>query len=103
LVRPASNLRKGLSYVPHVIVTDKLKRYGAAKREILPGAEHRQDLYLNNRAENFHQSTRQQKRRMQQFKSPGHTPNSSSPPMVPSGNNSAHVVIDSPRRSTVKK
>jgi putative transposase len=72
LVRPAGNLRKGLSYVPHVIVTDKLKRYGAAKREILPGAEHRQDLYLNNRAENFHQSTRQQKRRMQQFKSPGH-------------------------------
>ena len=30
-------LLKGLTYVPRVIVTDKLKSYGAAKREILPG------------------------------------------------------------------
>jgi len=29
-------LLKGLTYVPRVIVTDKLKSYGAAKREILP-------------------------------------------------------------------
>src|SRR5260370_14449924 len=33
---------KGLQYVPRVIITDKLKSYGAAKREILPGVEHRQ-------------------------------------------------------------
>ncbi|GHO79972.1 hypothetical protein KSD_77430 [Ktedonobacter sp. SOSP1-85] len=33
---------KELQYVPRVILTDKLKRYGAAKREILPGVEHRQ-------------------------------------------------------------
>jgi len=45
-------LLKGLIYVPRVIVTDKLKSYGAAKREILPGVEHRQHRYLNNRAEN---------------------------------------------------
>jgi putative transposase len=44
-------LLKGLAYVPRVIVTDKLKSYGAAKREILPGVEHRQHRYLNNRAE----------------------------------------------------
>ena len=44
-------LLKGLTYVPRVIVTDKLKSYGAAKREILPGVEHRQHRYLNNRAE----------------------------------------------------
>ena len=44
-------LLKGLMYVPRVIVTDKLKSYGAAKREILPGVEHRQHRYLNNRAE----------------------------------------------------
>jgi len=44
-------LLKGLSYVPRVIITDKLKSYGAAKREILPGVEHRQHRYLNNRAE----------------------------------------------------
>jgi transposase-like protein len=34
-------LLKGLQYVPRVIITDKLKSYGAAKREILPGIEHR--------------------------------------------------------------
>src|SRR5215510_4460913 len=44
-------LLKGLLYVPRVIVTDKLKSYGAAKREVLPGVEHRQHRYLNNRAE----------------------------------------------------
>ena len=35
-------LLKGCQYVPRVIITDKLKSYGAAKREILPGVEHRQ-------------------------------------------------------------
>ena len=65
-------LLKRLRYVPRVIITDKLKSYGAAKREILPGVEHRQHRYLNNRAENSHQPTRQRERRMQGFKSPGH-------------------------------
>src|SRR5215472_14707572 len=65
-------LLKGLTYVPRVIITDKLKSYGAAKRELLPGAEHRQHRYLNNRAEDSHQPTRQRERRMQGFKSAGH-------------------------------
>jgi putative transposase len=65
-------LLKGLAYVPRVVITDKLKSYGAAKREILPGVEHRQHRYLNNRAENSHQPTRQRERHMQRFKSPGH-------------------------------
>jgi putative transposase len=51
-------LLKGLAYVPRVIVADKLKSYGAAKREILPGVEHRQHRYLNNRVENSHPPTR---------------------------------------------
>src|SRR4030095_3525620 len=63
---------KGLGYVPRVIITDKLKSYGAAKQEMLPGVEHRQHRYLNTRAENSHQPTRQRERRMQGFKSPGH-------------------------------
>jgi putative transposase len=66
-------LLKGLTYVPRVLITDKLKSYGAAKREILPGVEHRQHRYLNNRAENSHLPTRQREQRMQRFKSPGHT------------------------------
>src|SRR5262250_1863438 len=52
-------------------MTDKRKSYGAAKREVLPGVEHRQHRYLTNRAENSHQPTRQRERRMQGFKSPG--------------------------------
>jgi len=56
--------------VPRVIVTDKLKSYGAAKRESLPGIEHRQHRYLYNRAGNSHQPTRQRERRMRRFKSP---------------------------------
>jgi putative transposase len=65
-------LLKGLMYVPRVIITNKLKSYGAAKREILPGVEHRQSRYLNNRCENSHRPTRQRERRMQGFKSAGH-------------------------------
>jgi putative transposase len=65
-------LLKGLRYVPRVIITDQLKSYGAAKREILAGVEHRQSRYLNNRCENSHRPTRQRERRMQGFKSPGH-------------------------------
>jgi putative transposase len=64
-------LLKGFTYVPRVIITDKLKSYGAAKRELLPSVEHRQHRYLNNRAENSHQPTRERERRMRRFKSPG--------------------------------
>src|ERR1700752_1938868 len=64
-------LLKGLRYVPRVIITDQLTSYGAAKREILPGVEHRQHRYLNNRAENSHQPTHQREQRMQRFTSPG--------------------------------
>ena len=65
-------LLKGLTYVPRVLITDKLGSYGAAKRERLPGVEHRQHRYLNNRAENSPQPTRQREQRMQRFTSPGH-------------------------------
>ena len=64
-------LLKGCQYVPQVIITDKLKSYGAAKREIIPSVDHCQHRYLNNRAENSHQPTRQRERRMQGFKSAG--------------------------------
>jgi putative transposase len=65
-------LLKGLCYVPRVIVTDKLGSYGAAKREILPGVEHRQSRYLNNRCEVSHQPTRRRERHMRRFKSARH-------------------------------
>jgi len=65
-------LLKGLQYVPRVIITDKLKSYGAAKAEILPGVEHRRHKGLNNRAENSHQPTRVREKVMRRFKSAGH-------------------------------
>jgi len=56
---------------PRVMITDKLASYGAAKREIMPGIEHRQHKGLNNRAENSHQPTRRRERQMKQFKLAG--------------------------------
>ena len=66
-----SSLLKGLQYVPRVIVTDKLRSYGVAQRDLLPDVKHRQSRYLNNRAENSHRPTRRQERQMQRFKSSG--------------------------------
>jgi putative transposase len=65
-------LLKGCRYVPRVLITDKLKSYDAARRELFPGVDHRQHRYRNNRAENSHQPTRQRERHRQGFKSPGH-------------------------------
>ena len=65
-------LLKGLRYVPRVIITDKLKSYSAAKAEVMPGVEHLQQKYQNNRAENSHQPTRLRERMMRRFKSSGH-------------------------------
>src|SRR4051794_30153915 len=56
---------------PRVMITDKLASYGAAKREIMPGVEHRQHKGLNNRAENSHQPTRRRERQMKRLKSAG--------------------------------
>src|SRR5690349_10945766 len=56
---------------PRVMVTDKLASYPAAKRELMPGVEHRRHKGLNNRAENSHQPTRRRERQMKRFKSPG--------------------------------
>src|SRR3954466_1587179 len=63
-------LMKKQGRAPRVLVTDKLKSYAAAKREIMPGVEHRQHKGLNNRAENSHQPTRRRERIMKRFKSP---------------------------------
>jgi len=57
---------------PRVMITDKLRSYGAAKREIMPGVEHRQHEGLNNHAENSDQPTRRRERQMKRFKLAGH-------------------------------
>ena len=53
------------------IITDKLPSYGAARREIMPGVEHRSHKGLNNRAENSHLPLRKRERMMQGFQSVG--------------------------------
>lgn len=65
-------LLKRQGRAPRVMITDKLASYGAAKREVMPGVEHRRHKGLNNRAENSHQPTRRRERQMKRFKSAGH-------------------------------
>jgi putative transposase len=64
-------LLKKQGFVPRVIVTDKLKSYEAAKKQVMKNVEHRAHKGLNNRAENSHEPTRVRERRMRRFKSPG--------------------------------
>jgi IS1 family transposase len=70
-VRLMRKLLKKQGFAPDVLVTDKLRSYGAAKSEIGLSARHEQGLRANNRAENSHQPTRRRERKMQRFKSPG--------------------------------
>ncbi len=58
----------GLRFKPRCIVTDGLKSYGVAHRELLPGrASTGPASYLNNRAENSHRPTRRRERQMQRY------------------------------------
>jgi transposase-like protein len=70
-VKLMRKLLKKQGSAPEVLVTDKLRSYGAAKSEIGLSARHEQGLRKNNRAENSHQPTRRRERKMQRFKSPG--------------------------------
>ncbi len=78
-------LLKSPEYTPRVMITDKLRSYGAAKRHVMASVQHRQSKYLNNRAESSHQRTRLREYAMRRFKSPGHasptatTPGTKSP------------------------
>lgn len=64
-------LLKGQCVTPRVMITDKLRSYDAAKREIMPGVEHRSHKGLNNRAENSHLAVRRRERGIIRFKSAG--------------------------------
>ena len=64
-------LLKKQSFTPSVVVTDKLRSYSSAFRDISLGARHEQGLRQNNRAENSHLPIRRRERKLQRFKSPG--------------------------------
>ncbi len=54
---------------PRKIVTDKLRSYGVAHRELIPESIHDTSQYANNRAELSHPPTRVRERGMRRFKS----------------------------------
>jgi putative transposase len=62
-------LLKSAGTPPRVMITDKLRSYGAARAKMGFHVEHRQHKALNNRAENSHQPTRRRERIMKRFKS----------------------------------
>lgn len=51
------------------IVTDKLRSYPVAHREVLPETIHVTDRYANNRVEQSHEATRMRERGMRKIKS----------------------------------
>src|SRR5271154_3583677 len=67
-VKLMRKLLKKQGFAPDVLVTDRLRSYGAAKAEIGLSARHERGLRKNNRAENSHQPTRRRERKMQRFK-----------------------------------
>ena len=67
--RLLTKLLKSAVKPPRVMITDKLKSYAAARREMKLHVKHRQHKGLNNRAENSHQPTRRRERIMKRFKS----------------------------------
>ncbi len=50
-------------------MTDKLRSYGVAHRELMPEVIHSTQQYENNRAEQSHEATRVRERGMRRFKS----------------------------------
>ncbi len=69
--RLLTRLLKKQGVAPKRMITDKLRSYGAARRQIMPSVEHRSHKRLNNRAENSHVPLRKRERIMQGFRSPG--------------------------------
>jgi putative transposase len=64
-------LLKKYGFVPDKLVTDDLKSYTAAVKDLGIAKRHERGRWRNNRAENSHQSTRRRERKMQRFKSAG--------------------------------
>src|SRR5205809_6423848 len=68
-LRLMRKLLRKQGFVPKLLVTDKLRSYGSAFRQLRLTCHHEQGLRRNNRAENSHQPVRRRERKMQRFKS----------------------------------
>jgi transposase-like protein len=70
-VKLMRKLLKKYAMVPDRLVTDDLRSYGAAVRDLGIESRHERGKWKNNRAENSHQPTRRREGKMQRFKSAG--------------------------------
>src|SRR6202047_45338 len=68
-LRLMRKLLRKQGFVPKLLVTDKLRSYGSAFRQLQLTCRHEQGLRKNNRAENSHQVVRRRERKLQRFKS----------------------------------
>jgi transposase-like protein len=68
-LRLMRKLLRKQGFVPKLLITDKLRSYGSAFRQLKLTCPHEQGLRKNNRAENSHQPVRRRERKMQRFKS----------------------------------
>ena len=64
-------LLKKYTFAPERLLTDDLRSYAAAARDLGIERLHERGLRRNNRAENSHLPVRRRERKMQRFKSPG--------------------------------
>jgi putative transposase len=68
-LRLMRKLLKKQGFAPKLLVTDKLRSYASAFRQLGLSCCHEQGLRRNNRAENSHQVVRRRERKLQRFKS----------------------------------
>ena len=68
-LRLMRKLLKKQGFAPKLLVTDKLRSYAAAFRQLGLTCRHDQGLRNNNRAENSHQAVRRRERKLRRFKS----------------------------------
>jgi putative transposase len=68
-LRLVRKLLKKQGFAPKLLVTDKLRSYASAFRQLGLSCPHEQGLRRNNRAENSHQAVRRRERKLQRFKS----------------------------------
>jgi putative transposase len=73
-VKLMRKLLKKYGFVPDKFVTDDLKSYTAAVKDLGIAKRHERGRWRNNRAENSHQSTRRREREMRGFKESGLSP-----------------------------
>ena len=69
-LRLLRKLLKKQGFAPKLLVTDKLRSYASAFRQLGLSCPHEQGIRRNNRAENSHQPVRRRERKVQRFKSP---------------------------------